>query len=70
MNNDVEKMIDVRCPFKYASRKNKKVYPCNRLIVKVNPGSSGEAYCSSCKISFFFEVNEQSFSKTSIKVQK
>ena len=67
--------IEIRCPFFITSRIiGGNVVPwgkvCNLLCTKVRPGSSGEAFCHSCKLSFEFEVNNQSNTTTSIKVKK
>jgi hypothetical protein len=49
-------LIEVRCPYSRVSKKNGQTYPCNRLSVKVAPGSSGEAFCTSCDKRFEFDV--------------
>lgn len=63
-------LVEVRCPFKRRSKKDNNIYPCNHLCVKVNPGSSGETWCSPCKLTFEFEVNAQSKKKTSVRVKQ
>jgi hypothetical protein len=55
-----EQLVEIRCPYYVTSKKNGREYPCNRLCVKVNPGSSGEAHCSSCKRGFQFIVDGRS----------
>lgn len=36
---------EIRCPYKLYSGKQKRYLTCHNLIVRVNPGSSGQAYC-------------------------
>lgn len=66
----MQKLIDIRCPFKYTSKRDGKIYTCNHLCFKVYPGSSGQAWCSKCQLAFEFEVNNQEKLETSIKVKK
>lgn len=63
-----EGMVEIRCPFKVTTKRGM-TYTCNRLTVKVGSGSTGEAFCSSCKLTFGFEVKDSSY-KTSVKVKK
>lgn len=62
-------LIDVRCPFKFKSKSNNELYPCNRICVRVEPGSKGEILCPSCKLKFDFEVSAQSQSRIFVKMQ-
>lgn len=62
-------LIEIRCPLKYKDKLTDKLKICNRLCVKVYPPGSGEAYCSSCKMTFEYEINEQAFMKTSVKAK-
>lgn len=74
-----KKLVEVRCPFQKKATSNfaknghvvKKgeLYNCSFLCTKVYPGSSGEAFCSSCKLSFEFEVGSQETPTTSIPVK-
>lgn len=54
-----ETLIEIRCPETVTSKKTGFKYPCNRLCVKVAPGSTGEAWCPSCRITFTFDVDDQ-----------
>lgn len=62
-------LLDIRCPFQVNSKKGF-VYKCNRLCVKVYPGSSGETWCAMCKKNFNFVVADDSNYRSFIKVQK
>lgn len=62
------KLSDVRCPFDKKGNDGK-IYSCNKLVIRVYPGSSGEAYCSVCKLTFDFEVDDQSTYKPSVRVK-
>ena len=70
MNNDSESWVEIRCPFEKRSKSDNKLYKCNRVCVKVVPGSAGEARCRSCHLSFEFEVDSQSKNTTGIRVRK
>lgn len=65
-------LIEVRCPLKTYVKKYKANRTCNRLAVRVEPGSAGEAYCPSCRQTFFFEVSGdyQPPEKAVLKLQK
>lgn len=56
--SETAELIEVRCPFERPS-KDGHVYACNKLCVKVYPGSSGETYCRFCEKHFEFEVASQ-----------
>lgn len=62
-------LLDIRCPFQVNSKKGF-IYKCNRLCVRVYPGSSGETWCGMCKKNFNFEVADDNSFKSFIKVQK
>lgn len=63
-----EQLIDIRCPHIVKRLKNgaEVEKACNKPIVKVLPGSKGEAYCVSCKYSFKFEVAKDNSSESSL----
>lgn len=65
-----ENIVEIRCPFKKASKLDTNIYLCNRVCVKVYPGSRGEARCRSCHKSFYFQFDEQSKITTGIIVKK
>lgn len=54
-----KELTEVRCPFKKRDKITDKVFLCNMLCVKVYAPSSGETFCSSCKLPFEFEVSNQ-----------
>ena len=62
-------LLDIRCPFQVNSKKGFK-YKCNRLCVRVYPGSAGQTWCAMCKKNFNFEVADDNSLKSFIKVQK
>lgn len=49
------KLIDVRCPLPSKGKPDK---PCNKLCVRVEPGSSGKAYCPRHEVEFEFQVDD------------
>lgn len=61
-------LVSIRCPYsktymsKHTQKERTKI--CNKQCVKVKPGSSGEAYCSSCEKRFDFEVSTQDASQS------
>lgn len=63
-------LFEVRCPFERKSKKDEKMYPCNRLCVEVRAGSSGRARCRSCGLRFEFEVDSQSMISRGVRVKK
>lgn len=67
-NNDF--LFEVRCPFQKVSKKDGKLYPCNRVCVEVHAGSSGRARCRSCHLRFEFEVDDQAKLSTGVRVKK
>ncbi len=66
---EVDKLIEVRCPGQVLD-KNKKLLKCNKLCLKVYPGSSGEIQCRHCKLKFRFYVDSQANSIMSVRAKK
>jgi hypothetical protein len=66
----MENLVEIRCPFEKTSKSDNQLYKCNRVCVKVAPGSAGEARCRSCHLSFEFEVDDQAQNTTGVRVQK
>lgn len=62
-------LFEVRCPFEKVSKKDNKLYACNRVCVKVYAGSGGRARCRSCHLEFEFEVDDQAKMLTGVKVK-
>lgn len=62
-------LIEIRCPFKNKSKTNGRIYVCNRVCVKVGPGSYGEARCRNCHLDFEFHVDRQAHQTTGVRVQ-
>lgn len=65
----VNNLIDIRCPFKKTSKVDGLTYTCNRVCVRVFPGSSGEAKCKECHLFFEFEVDIQAKPVTGVRVK-
>lgn len=63
-------LFEVRCPFEKVSKKDGKLYPCNRVCVEVRAGSSGRARCRSCHLRFEFEIDSQAMMSTGVRVKK
>lgn len=63
-----ERLIPVRCPAMITD-KNGKLLKCNKLCVKVFPGSSGEILCRGCHRAFRFYVDSQAKSILSVKAK-
>lgn len=53
----MNKNHDVRCPFETTNRYGQKSV-CNKLTVRVEAGSSGEAYCNYCRKNFHFSIEK------------
>ena len=70
MQNLEENRVEIRCPQYKTNTKTKELYRCNRICVKVIPGSAGEARCRSCHLSFEFEVDSQAQMTTGVRVKK
>jgi hypothetical protein len=67
---DDERLISVRCPAMVYDKKNDKLIKCNKLCVRVFPGSSGEIQCRGCKRRFRFYVDSQAKSILSVKAKE
>lgn len=65
----MKNLVEVRCPFTKKSKTDNQLYTCNRVCVKVTPGSEGEARCRSCHLSFEFEVDNQAHNTTGVRVK-
>jgi len=63
------RLLSVRCPGQVYDRKKDDLHKCNRLCVKVFPGSSGECLCPKCKMKFRFYVDSQAKSILSVKAR-
>ncbi len=48
-------LIEIRCP-QTVKTKHGQTFVCNKLLTKVYPGSSGEAYCDMCRKTLDFEI--------------
>lgn len=66
----MNELIDINCPFQKRLARGLALERCNRVIVRVYPGSAGEAWCRSCKLGFDFEVNSQGDYKSKVVVQR
>ena len=66
---DDSRLMPIRCPAMVIDKKNDKLIKCNKLCVKVFPGSSGECQCSRCKAKFRFYVDSQAKSLLSVRAQ-
>lgn len=62
------RLISIRCPAMVPD-KNGKLLKCDKLCVKVFPGSSGEVICRGCKRKFRFYVDSQAKSILSVKAK-
>lgn len=62
------KLLEIRCPGQ-TTDKHGKLVKCNKLCVKVYPGSSGEIQCRSCKLRFNFYVDSQAKSLLSVRMK-
>lgn len=62
-------LLEIRCPFKIKSKKDGKLYNCNRICVKVTSGSSGEAMCRSCHLTFNFKTDNNEIKRT-VKIKE
>lgn len=65
---DERRLISIRCPAMIID-KNGKLMKCDKLCVKVYPGSSGEVVCRGCKRKFRFYVDSQAKSILSVKAK-
>lgn len=66
---DDDRLFEVRCPAKVLDKKQGKLITCNKLCVKVFPGSSGEVQCRNCKMRFRFYIDDQAQSRLAVRVQ-
>lgn len=66
---DDSRLMPVRCPAMVLDKKKGQLVKCNKLCVKVFPGSSGEIQCRSCHARFRFYVDSQAKSLLSVKAQ-
>ena len=66
---DEERLIEVRCPYQVYDKSKGEMIPCNKLCVKVFPGSSGEITCRHCKKKFRFYVDSQAKSLLAVKAK-
>ena len=64
-----ERLFPIKCPRLVYNKKTGEMMKCNKLCVKVTPGSEGEAYCRFCKLPFHFVVDSQAKSILSIKAR-
>lgn len=62
------RLLEIRCPFMITDKKGKLI-KCNKLCVKVYPGSAGECQCRGCKRKFQFSVDSQAKSILSVKAR-
>lgn len=69
MPMEEEKLIQVRCPGMVWDKNKGETIKCNKLCVKVFPGSSGEIMCRSCHLKFRFYVDSQAKSMLSVKAK-
>lgn len=65
-----ERLLEVRCPGQVLDKKQGELIKCNKLCVKVFPGSSGEIQCRHCKLKFRFYVDSQAKSILSVKAKE
>lgn len=66
---DVEKLLEIRCPYERISKSDQKLYKCNSLCVRVTANSAGEARCRKCALNFLFVANEDAQIQTGVRVQ-
>jgi len=64
-----ERLFPIRCPGLTYNKKTGELVKCNRLCVRVAPGSSGECLCQKCKMRFRFSVDSQARSVLSVKAR-
>lgn len=66
---DDERLIPVRCPNMVYDKVKNELIKCDKLCLKVFPGSSGECVCRHCKLKFRFYVDSQAKSILSVKAK-
>lgn len=64
-----ERLFEVRCPGNSWDKTKKEVIKCNKLCLKVFPGSSGECQCRHCKLKFRFYVDNQARTRLAVRAQ-
>lgn len=69
MQQDESRLFPVRCPGFVLDKTKNKLVKCDKLCVKVFPGSSGEVQCRHCKLKFRFYVDSQARSSLSVKAK-
>lgn len=54
----MDQLVEIRCQKLKIKKRHGQEYEavCNRLCIRVYPGSKGEAYCPSCDNRFNFDV--------------
>lgn len=67
--DNVDNLLEVRCPYERMSKSDLKVYKCNSLCVKVTAGSAGEARCRKCGSNFLFGVKEDAQVQTGVRAE-
>lgn len=63
------RLLSIRCPGQIYDKKKDELVKCNRLCVKVFPGSSGECLCPKCKLKFRFYVDSQARSNLAVRAK-
>ena len=66
---DEWRLLPVRCPGMIMDKKKGELVKCNKLCVKVFPGSSGECQCRHCKLTFRFYVDSQARSSLAVRAR-
>ena len=66
---DTGRLFEIRCPGHTFDKTKNEVVPCNKLCLKVYPGSSGECQCRHCKLRFQFYVDSQANSILSVRAK-
>ncbi len=63
------RLLPVRCPGMVMDKSKGELVKCNKLCLKVYPGSSGEVQCRHCKLRFHFYVDSQARSMLSVRAK-
>lgn len=63
------RLFPVRCPGMVMDKSKGELVKCNKLCLKVYPGSSGEVQCRHCKLKFHFYVDSQARSMLSVRAK-
>ena len=69
MDTEDSRLIQIRCPGQVLDKTKNELVPCNKLCLKVFPGSSGEVMCRHCKLKFRFYVDSQAKSLLAVKAK-